>query len=134
MKRILITTLLACLSTPPAAFSGIGDTYYCDIVEDAGYKKGKIERYKPGRFTFCWNKGEIVFGKGSTFFDGTSVISNEFSNIDQFDAATGQWDRITFVDGRFRYVSLLNGTKEQADELGFPEASIIIANCSKFDD
>ena len=133
MKRILLTTLLTCLSAPPAAFSGVGDTYYCDMVESAGYKKDAIERYKPGRFTFRWNKGEIVFGKGGYFSESTWVISNDWSVLNRFDGG-GEYNRIAFVDGRFRFVGLLNGTKEQADELGSSEVRFIIANCSKFDD
>ena len=134
MKRILITTLLTCLSVPPAAFGGIGDTYYCDEVERVGYARDAIVRYKTERFTFRWNKDEIVFGKGSVWSDFTLPIRPGFnlSRTNKF-VARGLLYTIMFADGRFRsvYTNLTSVEELDKDRL---EAQIVIANCSKFDD
>ena len=133
MKRILITTPLTSLSVLPAAFGGIGDTYHCDMVENVAYKKDAIQQYIRDRFTFRWKKEGIVFGKGSYFNEHTASIIRDYSERDSFSGGD-DYDRINFVRGRFRYVTLMNTDKEQTDELGVAEARIIIANCSKFDD
>ena len=133
MKRILKTTLLACLSVSHAAFGGIGDTYYCDVVEHVTYEKDAIQRYKPDRFTFRWNKNEIVFGKGGYFADSTAPISSDWSARNIFSGGKDH-ERLFFFDGRLRYVSAFFGTKEQADKMGFHEMRTIIADCSKFND
>ena len=133
MKRILLTTLLACLSTPPAAFSGIGDTYYCDMVEQAGYRKDVIQRYQRERFTFRWAETEIVFGKGGYFNEHKLWIEADYDSQEVFYAGSN-YSLVTFVEGRFRYTRQSIATKETEDEKGNSEAMFIIANCSKFDD
>ena len=134
MKRTLIITLLACLSASPAAFGGIGDSYYCAMVEQATFQKGAIEQYKPDRFTFRWKEGEIVFGKGSFLGGKSSLITADHSSQNTFFSESEQ-DNIKFLDGRFRYARLSIASKELIDESeNRAELIFITANCEKFDD
>ena len=130
MKPILLTALLTCLSVSPAAFGGIGDTYYCDMVERAGFDSGERVRFELQRFTFRWKKDEIVFGKGGYFNNATLPIRENYNSTNTFTSGHS-YDVLVFLDGRFRY-SIVSPL--ETDFGLMPEIKWILANCSKFDD
>ena len=134
MKRILITTLLACLSASPASFGGIGDTYYCKMVEHIGFHTDELVYFTPEPFTFRWKRGEIVFGKGGFFSGSTKPITDSHSLPTYFHGGTNGSEAFSFNEGRFRWTIATNTTREYVFEKNLNEVMFVTADCSKFDD
>ena len=114
MRFIFIVVFM--VSFGSVSMSGVGDVYYCEMINLVSINDHKINNYESQKFKFKWDQSQIKFGKSSYFEDVIATIiwqiGNEVNNA--FEAKDGglhlKFDKGNLYFGQTAFSQVVSGS------------------------